>query len=391
MVTIYRDPRTDVYWLNYKDLDGRRRRESTGTKLRREAEILRAKRTEELFKAKALGVENVKQATPITFAHFVQDEFLPHCAPPTLKPSTYETYKILGRLTAAALGDKFLTAIGAADVQAYLDGVKTAPMSRRKCATCDKGAKHAAGERCPRAVSPGWINRQRSFLSRVFTIARKRGYVKTSPVRDTEKMREDNVRVRCLTLEEEERIVAAADPWFRPIIELAAATGMRRGEVVNLRWDDVDLRTLKIRVQHTKTHRTRYVHIRKPAEALLRSREPVQGPRGLSPFIFASAATGEPWTKGQLHHAMKRAILRSGVRDVKGAHDLRHTLGTRLYRATKDLQAVQKVLGHSVITTSARYAHVFQPDLDAAMDAIDAGRPVNIPSASPVAQDAEAR
>lgn len=157
---------------------------------------------------------------------------------------------------------------------------------------------------------------------------------------------------------------------MRPIIRFALATGMRRGEILGLTWDDIDRDTRRIRVQHTKTKRTRYVRLRKAAEAALNDVPQMTLAGRLIPWIFASSGTGEPYTRWEVRHGFERAVRRAGIKDVR-MHDLRHTLATRLYRETKDLQSVQKVLGHSVITTTTRYAHVFQTDADEAMDALD--------------------
>lgn len=371
-VTLYRDKRTEIYWFNYQGLDGKRKRESTGTKNRKEAETLRNARAGELFKAQALGLKDVNRLKAVTFKDFVEGEFLEYCKPPTLKDGTYKGYVELGKKVMPHFGTMYLAQVTAGDVQRYLDSLKSSGFKR--------GKKEFS-------YSPARINRYRSFLSGIFTEAKRRGYVDQNPASSSRKLEEDNIRVRCLSDVEETKLTTLCEDWLRPIIRFALATGMRRGEILGLTWDDIDRDTRRIRVQHTKTKRTRYVRLRKAAEAALEDVPQMTRDGRLIPWIFASSVTGEPYTRWEVRHGFERAVRRAGVKDVR-MHDLRHTLATRLYRETKDLQAVQKVLGHSIITTTTRYAHVFQTDADSAMDALDSvdrstdisGVPVNTPS-----------
>ncbi|MBI2901185.1 MAG: tyrosine-type recombinase/integrase [Planctomycetes bacterium] len=94
---------------------------------------------------------------------------------------------------------------------------------------------------------------------------------------------------------------------------------------------------------------------------------------------FANPQSGLPYTESVIDFAFRSTVKKAGLMDFH-FHDLRHDLATNLYRETHDLQAVQKVLGHSVVTTSARYAHVVQADVDAAMNALDKPKNVHITS-----------
>ncbi len=150
---------------------------------------------------------------------------------------------------------------------------------------------------------------------------------------------------------------------------------------------DIDLDSRRIRVLHAKTKRTRFVRLRRPAEEALDAVPAVLKDGLAVAYVFVDARTGKPYTESAIDFAFRSTVARAGLKDLH-FHDLRHDLATNLYRETHDLQAVQKVLGHSVVTTSARYAHVVQTDVDAAMDALD--KPRNVGKTSELKALAEA-
>jgi integrase len=356
MATLYKDPRTGNYILNWIEPNGKRRRESTLTKDPKAAKTALNALSAKLDTARIQELPSVRALKGPTFREFVQEEYLPAMAPPARKPLTWAGKKEYAAKLMPFFGDLYLSKIGTWDILRFLDGLKASGFAR--------GGK-------VRFYAPATLNRYRAFLCGVMTEAKRRGFLKENPVLETKSLSEDNERVRYLSDLEEVRLLQACETWLRPILRFAIATGMRRGEILALTRNDVDLESRRIKVSHTKSKRTRFVRLRKSAEEAIAAADLVVDEAGkVVPWIFADPLTGRPWARWKVRHGFERAVRKAGIENLR-FHDARHTLGTRLYRETRDLQAVQKVLGHSDITTAARYAHVVQADLDAAMDALD--------------------
>lgn len=156
------------------------------------------------------------------------------------------------------------------------------------------------------------------------------------------------------------RKVVFAD-HLKPLVLLSINTGMRRGEVFNLQWSDVNFKGKILTVEGgtSKSGQTRHLHLNKEAFQVLSDWRDQQGIS--SGFVFPSDKGGrldnvkKSWT-GLLNLA--------GIKDFRW-HDLRHTFASMLVMAGAQLNTVRELLGHSDITTTLRYAHL-APDAKAA-------------------------
>jgi integrase len=202
------------------------------------------------------------------------------------------------------------------------------------------------------ARKPATVNRGLAVLSRVFSLAREYGYINTNPVSRVRKLREDNLRIRYLTEEEQSRLLDAltgSREWLRPVVVLALNTGMRLGEIASLTWSQVDFERGVITVRRTKTGRDRFVPINDEARDLLT--ELYSRRQGERVFIEASGRN-----HNNISTTFARAVERAGIEDFH-FHDLRHTAGTRMGEAGADLVTIAAVLGHSDLSMAARYTH----------------------------------
>jgi len=108
-------------------------------------------------------------------------------------------------------------------------------------------------------VSPASVNRELSCLSHMFTLAIRWNIVSKNPMKSVEKFKEPPGRVRFLTLDEIERLIKACSPHLRPIVITALNTGMRKSEILNLKWKDVDLTQRTITIRKSKNNEIRII------------------------------------------------------------------------------------------------------------------------------------
>ena len=112
--------------------------------------------------------------------------------------------------------------------------------------------------RC-RQVKPATVNRELACLKHLFTMAIKWGKANSNPVKEVKLFQEPLGRLRVLSREEEEKLLAASAPHIKPIIITALTTGMRRGEILNLTWEDVDFGTGFLTIGNSKNSEMRQI------------------------------------------------------------------------------------------------------------------------------------
>jgi integrase len=189
------------------------------------------------------------------------------------------------------------------------------------------------------------INRRMALLKRMLNLAIDWGYLKENPVCKIRFFSEkENERVRVLTEVEETRLLEACTGSLRPIIRLALLTGMRRGEILGMKWSDVDLTKNDIRIPHSKSGRPRFVPINQTLRGLLLGlRE--NDPKGALVFPCKSVRTA-------FENACKKAEIKEFT-----FHDLRRTFGTRLLERGVNIVTISRYYGHSSLLVTQRYLH----------------------------------
>ncbi|MBA3913438.1 MAG: site-specific integrase [Acidobacteriales bacterium] len=155
-------------------------------------------------------------------------------------------------------------------------------------------------------------------------------------------------RVRYLQPAELHLLLRACPEWLRPIAGLLAFTGMRRGEVLGLRWLDVDRRGERIMLPQTKNGDGRIVWLNALACQVLDSLH--AGMPTERVFPVGGSVTAE-----NVSLAFLRACRRVGIADFR-LHDLRHTAASWLRMSGADLQDVAELLGHRDLRMTKRYS-----------------------------------
>ncbi len=210
-------------------------------------------------------------------------------------------------------------------------------------------------------------NRYLALLTKMFNVAIDEAYLEKNPAGKVKLFSEkDLLKERVLNDQEEARLKAASYPTLRSIISVALNTGMRLGEILTLKWEQVDLKKMQLTVEKTKSGKPRTIPLNPDLQAellMLRSQN------GRSPVVFPNPDTGKPLTT--IKTAFVAACRRAGISGLR-FHDLRHTFGSRLVEKGADIETVRSLLGHSSIAITQRYVHSTDERRRAAVDKLAA-------------------
>jgi integrase len=205
-----------------------------------------------------------------------------------------------------------------------------------------------------RPWSNATINRYRSTLSSIFSYAIREGYLHVNPVGKVPSRRIGKQRTRFLSELERQRLLAACKESTWPKLHLAVlmamTTGMRRSEMFNLRWCDVDFDRGLAMLSDTKNGESRHCPI---PDFVMAEFTPIrQVGNGL---LFPSdLKPGQPF---ELKKHWFKALEVAGIQDFRW-HDLRHTAASMLVQNGATLYECGEVLGHKSLETTKRYAHL---------------------------------
>lgn len=167
-------------------------------------------------------------------------------------------------------------------------------------------------------------------------------------------------RTKYLTPGELKALLEAAPEWMRAPIAFAACTGVRRGEMLSLRWADVDFTQRRVYLRDTKNGELRVLPIPEFALTVLRSLP--QGAAGDAVFAGVDPDKLTVYTK--------RVFQRIGIPDAS-FHTLRHTAASWLVMEGVDLYAVGRILGHKTPRMTQRYAHLSPDYMAGAVSKLD--------------------
>jgi integrase len=209
-----------------------------------------------------------------------------------------------------------------------------------------------------RTVSGPTCNRYLAALSAALEVAvREWEWCETNPARSVRRFPEHRGRVRFLSGEERDALLEACrksdDGRLYPLVIFALATGARQGELLNLKWSDVDLAKRRAVLHQTKNHDRRTLSFPGPAGDELRrlSRTP-----HISGYLFASPSGQTNFPK----KAWEKALDEAGIEDFR-FHDLRHTAASYLAMSGATLPELAAFLGHRTLAMVKRYAHLTEP------------------------------
>jgi Site-specific recombinase XerD len=202
-------------------------------------------------------------------------------------------------------------------------------------------------------VSPATVNRELACLKCMFNRAIEWGKIKDSPAKTVKLFRENNKRLRYLEKEEIVKLLANCNKYLKAMVILALNTGMRRGEILGLKWHDIDFRRGIIYLLDTKNGEKREIPMNEQVKtALIRTNKHPD-----SPHIFCRA-DGKPYR--DIRKSFFTALKKAGIINFR-FHDLRHTFASQLVMSGVDLNTVRELLGHKSLKMTLRYSHL-SPD-----------------------------
>jgi len=376
-----RDPKTGAvreFWfvdIDYQHADGSRERvrKVSPVQTRRGAEQYEREVRQQLL-AGSYGKEVITKEAP-TLTQFVEG-FLTY-SENNNKPSTVACKRqMLTSHIVPFFGSKRLDSIGPADIEAFkaLMRHKTSGARPRKESPTKWAIKKRYGEH-PKQLSLKSINNSLAMLRKLLSLAQEQGVIEHVP--RVRLFRVEKPSFDFLDFDEAERLVQAMDPEWRPVLLTALKTGLRLGELIGLRWSDLDLVRGKLHVRRTiwrgieglpKGGRSRTVEMPRSLVDTLKAIRHLRGPH-----VFCQA-DGEPLTPGMLKRPLDRALQGAGIaREVGrvGWHDIRHTYGSHLAMRGIPLKVIQEEMGHASIEMTLKYAHLSPETKQNAVQVLD--------------------
>lgn len=222
------------------------------------------------------------------------------------------------------------------------------------------------GEKPP---APATINRELATMKHFLGQAAEWGWIAdghAAKLRKVKMLKEPPGRVRWLSDAERQRLYASLPVEFARVVTAGALSGMRRAELVGLRKEQVDLKRRLIALTKTKSNRTRHVPISDALAAVLK--DALACSDGEQPHVFMSRRK-VPYTPDGVSSFFRKLVKRAGIEDFH-LHDLRHDFATQVRRHGAGLDVVAKLLGHSTLAMSQRYAHLGDDTMRSAVEAI---------------------
>lgn len=200
-------------------------------------------------------------------------------------------------------------------------------------------------------VKEATINRELAVLKTIFAKAVEWGYAHGNPVKGVKLFKEETKPIRLLTPEERQKLLTESPEFLRPIMLVALKTGMRLGEIISLKWKNVDLAHETLSLTHTKAKKLRQIPVHPEVKEVL------AGLPRASEYVFCGASGQKLGINGKLRKAFDALKNKVGLPDLT-FHALRHNFASELIAKGADVRTVQEYMGHSSLRMLQRYAHV---------------------------------
>ena len=319
--------RGTIYWIRYADPDGRIIRESSESTRFNDAEEILLNRKTAIKKGEQLGNKRIENHSFKELAQGYLKWAERQRSYKSKKGFVLQLVDVFGNLKLREFNTRLIEQFQSERMQ--------------------KGRKEKGNK-------PATINRFVATIKHMFTKASEWEMVEEEVLKRVRKVKlleENNRRLRYLSQEKCQELINSCDPHVRPIVITALNTGMRKQEILGLRWEQVDLKNGFILLDITKNGDRRETPIN---DTLRRTLQGIT--RRLDvPYVFYDSKTG------QRYQSVKKSFA-TACRKAKiinfTFHDLRHCFASFLIMAGIDLTTVKELLGHKDIKMTLRYAHL---------------------------------
>jgi integrase len=205
-------------------------------------------------------------------------------------------------------------------------------------------------------VSPASVNRDLTCLRHMLNKAVEWKYLSMGPMKGVKPLKEPPGRLRFLSKDEIKRLMEELPDGTKAVVLFALYTGLRKSEILNLGWNNIDLNNRMVIVDKTKTNERRIIPMN---NAIYKQLQNLSHDRN-GEVIFAQE-------KINLRKNFEAALKRAEIDDFR-FHDLRHTFASYLVMSGSSLKVVQQLLGHKDIQMTMRYSHLSQDHLQDAIN-----------------------
>lgn len=292
-------------------------------------------RAEEMRRQIAMGIDpaDEKRANQLvpTFGEFIEQQYVPHI----------KNYKRSWKTDISLLKNHLIPRFG---------NIQMDRITRQDIVTMHADRRNSGG-------APGSANRLLIMMRYIFNLASRWEVagITANPTKNVPLMPEGNMKERYLSEEEARRLYDAVcqsdNPVLKYIFTALILSGARKREVLDARWDDFDFARRIWRIPTTKLGKPRHFPMSDGLMNLLTTM-----PRNLkSDYVFANPKTNKPFTS--IFSAWDTARKAAGLPEVR-IHDLRHSFASFLVNSGRSLYEIGKLLGHTQVRTTQRYAHL---------------------------------
>jgi integrase len=328
-----------TFYLRYTNNRGRQHQYRIGDadviSLAQARQLAQQLKTQVLLGQDPVESKKTDRQTP-TFGRFIEEQYMPHV----------KAYKKSWETDVSLLKNHLLPRFG----NRHMDTITRQDIVKMHS---DRKASGAAA---------GSVNRLLIMMRYIFNLAIRWEVagIKNNPTKNVPLMPENNKKERYLSEDEARRLYASVcksdNEMLQFIIPMLILTGARKREVLDAKWSDFDFERRLWRIPTTKLGKPRYVPLSDGVMSLLSTM-----PRNVkSDYVFANPKTNKPFVS--IFAAWDTARKRVGLADVR-IHDLRHSFASLLINSGRSLYEVQRLLGHTQIKTTQRYAHLSRETL----------------------------
>lgn len=306
------------YWVDISAPDGERIRRSTGTEEKSKAQEYHDKLKHELWQVSRLGKTPDRTFGDIVVLALREAE----------EQSCFANKQIYARYWLSVFGSRLITKISGEEIA---DNLPTFSTAKR------------------RPLSNATRNRYRAFIMRAFSLAVKSGWLANTPHISTQ--REPKVRVRWIEKDQARALISSLETeWMKRVVSFALLTGARKGEILSMKWESVNLsrRIAVVTADNAKSGKARPLPLNDEAVKAITSchRD--------SDFVFAlNGEQARQISRGEFSRALKRA----GITDFR-FHDLRHTWASWHVQDGTPLLALKEMGGWEKLEMVNKYAHL---------------------------------